>query len=774
MAASLPISRGSTYSSSDSDDSDADRSILASCSLQEIRQEDLAAILPDQQDCDAFGDFECNRVDKNSPQTGDISGSDMELPQQAVNALIQRTTESSSESESHAPPNPSSLYANSLLQQFVQQTQLLNAPCPILPHTNDNVRALSMHNIESPNNNNNNNNEDVIRKKRGRPRKMEKVQIVNKIQNKGISREYCGDPNVSPDSGIQNSPDHVSSPEPLPSPNKTKAKQDDNKKKSDNKGGKNVHKNMTKSKHMNKIPVTANRFDRLLYANADRVLYPPRRRVGRPPTIKKGPGRPPKQKHSIPEDVKSSDKQVEKSKSNNVSNKVETRLVLSTKTNKVDNTKIKYATLKNLKVMHSRRKHKKHKKYKIKIFKPLTNCVDTSNKVLFEIDKLVADFVKFCTISTSKPSKENVPEIKLAKKVSKKRKTTDERKKKKINVNAIVNNVTNLNEQRLPLKKRHYLFSDAKPSIKQVKPEELEPKEEMSNANHITVTTPKKRHRLEIISKEKENSLVPPIIDEHPKMKPKLSLENVVTELKLKRGLSNRVTVDCKKVEAIVHVEKLDPVVRMDNLNIVPEIKSPDQAKKKIRKRRAFNRTGFPSVKKKKKKIPVIEPTIEVEEEEEEAISVKNLCDRVPKDGEEYNKFIQRTEKTESTKIDDSLCKWEAMSECDSLPQDERTEDRTDGGEDDFTLDSTTERLRSRLDKKKRKRSNEKLLDNINGYPKRRLRDVSPASSTERFRLREDRTSASGDEMKRSKKAPRWRKRFLVAGLFSDYFKEDE
>lgn len=44
--------------------------MLASCSLQEIRQEDLAAILPDQHVCDAFGEFEC-RENKSSPQTGE-------------------------------------------------------------------------------------------------------------------------------------------------------------------------------------------------------------------------------------------------------------------------------------------------------------------------------------------------------------------------------------------------------------------------------------------------------------------------------------------------------------------------------------------------------------------------------------------------------------------------------------------------------------------------------------------------------------------------------
>lgn len=68
--ASLPLSRGSTGSDSDSEeDSESDGTMLASCSLQEIRQEDLAAILPDQQECDTFGGFDC-RTDKNSPQTG--------------------------------------------------------------------------------------------------------------------------------------------------------------------------------------------------------------------------------------------------------------------------------------------------------------------------------------------------------------------------------------------------------------------------------------------------------------------------------------------------------------------------------------------------------------------------------------------------------------------------------------------------------------------------------------------------------------------------------
>lgn len=205
-----------------------------------------------------------------------------------------------------------------------------------------------------------------------------------------------------------------------------------------------------------------------------------------------------------------------------------------------------------------------------------------------------------------------------------------------------------------------------------------------------------------------------------------------------------------------------------------------------------------------------------------------NTCDRVPKEGEEYTKFVQRTEKNEppitkpsstekpkrETPIPEecsSSSKWETMSECESLPQEERidfdedikpermtlrqrdlspatsvdtrgserSKTKGDDPENDteLSLDASIERLRSRLeDQRKRKRRGEEKVDTMTGYPKRRLRDVSPASSIEHLterRLKDERASASGDE-KRGKKAPRWRKKYLIAGLFSDYYKEHE
>uniref|UniRef100_A0A6P7FLR0 Histone-lysine N-methyltransferase ash1 n=1 Tax=Diabrotica virgifera virgifera TaxID=50390 RepID=A0A6P7FLR0_DIAVI len=824
--ASLPLSRGSTYSSSDSDDSDADSAMLASCSLQEIRQEDLAAILPDQQEIDAF-DFECNRSDKNSPTTGDMSGSDMELPQQAVNALIQRTTESSSEGESHAPPNPNSLYANSLLQQFVAQTQMLNAPCPTIPAVNENIKpaVLPATTLDTQSAK-----PDVEKKRRGRPKKAEKEAVSSEKP-----QEYCTNPNVSPDSGIQNSPDHVSSPEPSLSPSiKQKSAvcpKEDTKKveKSLPKMVKN-EKAVTKTnnnvkqvpaivkskevKEVSKIPVTSNRFDRVMYGNADRVLYPPRRKAGRPPAVKKGPGRPPKHRTTITTPEATIVKPVEKSKENQqkvVKGRMRIRPVLSTK-NRIDK-RNRYQTLKVPKLMHSKHKHKKHKKYKFKVFKPMST---SDPKINIEIDKLIADFIKYCAIATKQP-KENVPEqiIKTLKKVTKKRKTTEEKKKKKQNVSTTDNKVHNSNEQRLPLKKRHYHMVNNNEN--KTETEEVIPKEttKTKKSNSIT-TTPKKRHRLELTNTVEKVEKLTAIVKEEPGMdieaeKPKISIESLITELKVKRNLLQKSSIieDKKPPENIEEIIKKEQPADDQSTKL-----SPESAKKKVRKRRAINRTGFPTVKKRKKK-----PSIESSSTLPMDSQISNACDRVPKEGEEYTKFVQRTEKSENSistpgtpeklKIDESS-RWEVMSECESLPMDERTEfdeemksermtlrqrdlspssvdtrssERSKFKLDDpddleLSMDSGIERLRSRLeDRTKRKRGKEQLYEN--NYPKRKLRDmrdISPASSIEPFterRLKEDRASTSGDE-KRGRKNFKWRKRFLVAGLFSDYYKEDD
>lgn len=1107
----------------------------------------------------------------------------MELPQQAVNALIQRTTESSSESESHPPPNPSTLYANSLLKQFVAQTQMLNAPSATLPNSDANGS-----NQNSENNNgsgqkvlNGASSKDNVKRKRGRPKKTNphsNKKESNNVAKPTTSGLYSVNPNVSPDSGIQNSPDHASSPEPCPSPNSKPKNQSETKKpvQSDKlKSSKETRQPLNnkcaangltnKLKEQNKLPMTSNRFDRLLYANADRVLYPPRRKVGRPPINRKGPGRPPKHKveqpksNEKPTKENNSDKAtassvnnckigterhngklnkakkctsnrdrdgnhttatggsdscsakvngvkdvttkrtkskllyeicervskrlemnnrtgqqkevnngVKQEKSDNKSSKNSTRKSKSVLDNKLklNNIKAQYTTLKNAKLMHSKHKHKKHKKCKFKILKPLSATV-VDPKINIDIEKLIADFVKYCYITSSKPSKENIPEIlKALKKVSKKRKTSEynERKKKKQTVSNILNKEANSNEQRLPLKKRHYHLSagsESKPDtpelnnstdglgdsklesktktvvnknvtlastkvpIKSLSPaanvttkndspkpsptstakyipviktlNTTPPKPTSINNNEyeavntksksvgshideaieacitrfsggqenatktpesvpkdekITTTTPKKRHRFEqCANSNAENTvkqeLPSPILTNEkeidtPKMKSKSSLESVVNELKMKRTLTGKVVETNqkkseKKSDAVTQImtrkknrledltsslvskiaspvtengetqkkrkdvskveeasrdsvikyptckkikpsdsEKLDfidakptgifmPSTDLEILIPVNTIElkkeTPDEVKitkksddvstektvlvesapkprnsevsrRRIRKRRAINRTGFPTVKKKKKKVPFTENYVA------ELDNKADDCDRVPKTGEEYSKFLQRTEKcyttTEKmqkshseislpTSSDVENAKWEALSECDSLPQDERTEIEQD---DILRLDLKQEKmnLRSRdlspttsvdtLSDKSRIKSLDQMKEDLDDLPleirirrmemktkserarrkrelllkkrkyrenlmlkKRKLRDISPASSIEHFndkRLREESASASSDEFKRIRKIPRWRKRYLVAGLFSDYYKEDE
>lgn len=59
---------------------------------------------------------------------------------------------------------------------------------------------------------------------------------------------------------------------------------------------------------------------------------------------------------------------------------------------------------------------------------------------------------------------------------------------------------------------------------------------------------------------------------------------------------------------------------------------SPESTKKKVRKRRAYNRTGFPTVKRKKKKTLSVE-SAEKSLEGSTEVDHTPVCDRVPKEG---------------------------------------------------------------------------------------------------------------------------------------------
>ncbi|XP_044735894.1 histone-lysine N-methyltransferase ash1 isoform X2 [Chrysoperla carnea] len=561
-------SKGGGESSSDESDhkdgeeseSDANSAMLAaSCSLQEIRQEDLAAILPDQQECDAFGGFECeSRTGKGTLiNETDNSDSDMELSPQYVNAAIQRATEIASDTET-CPSTQPMLYANSLLQQFEAQTQMLSTPtqnpqlkeigssCPIVPPSSKEDKTDSSSTVIDYN----------TKRKRGRPRKLIKQEttetIISKPTNTSQERkpstkiitetetgsthsnvqEYTTEPNVSPDSGIQESPEHASSPPPSPIPSKS-IKVEESKTETKTKEQKTVEKP--------KVPISRHSFDRMIYANADRVLYPPRRKVGRPPTksVARRPGRPPKIKtkqatpeteniqpnipnKTISKDTKShlkldkaqknckdngkiknrnklsekdllkldslsigkiiSDKSKDKDES--CDNKMKKRLELSSNivptmnNNKVVlgrkkmNNFIKSVTYPIHSKHRHHHKHHKNRHHRILVQHRAEKKTSIDPKIVNEIDKLVTDFIKYCNIGSNRLFNNKVPEIfKCVKRVSKKRKGSDNvdgrKKKKQCNVNNVTSGSEgkdpNSNEQRLPLKKRHYHVSSNGP-----------------------------------------------------------------------------------------------------------------------------------------------------------------------------------------------------------------------------------------------------------------------------------------------------------------------
>lgn len=234
----------------------------------------------------------------------------------------------------------------------------------------------------------------------------------------------------------------------------------------------------------------------------DRVLYPPRRKAGRPSTksTSRKPGRPLKHrtKRSGTVSCKSSLKtkkpipnkrNTRRRRCNKLSNKDVLQLnslQLSEKRKETENTESKpKKTLKSVEVVkkptflkplsysvvQTKRKHHKHKiRHRHRTLAVLKNekpkIVDP--KVLSEIDKLVTDFIKYCNIGSNKSFQNKIPEIfKCVKRVSKKRKASENidgrKKKKQITVTPNNSEGKETNEQRLPLKKRHYHVSSSNP-----------------------------------------------------------------------------------------------------------------------------------------------------------------------------------------------------------------------------------------------------------------------------------------------------------------------
>lgn len=315
------------------------------------------------------------------------------------------------------------------------------------------------------------------------------------------------------------------------------------------------------------------------------------------------------------------------------------------------------------------------------------------------------------------------------------------------------------------------------------------------------------------------------VINYPPKKKPKATEANVGADIKptgifmptidLELHLSSESIKQDSHIKEEITIEDVEPCT-----NTVSKISNKKPAEilpiKKIRKRRAINRTGFPTVKKKKKK-SLLDVTPEFD------TKINEVCDRVPQEGEKYSTFVERMEKSAPTIQDQKpiqqdnqiseIAKWDVMSECDSLPQEDRIDflhldikenkpsrdtspvtsndtesikTKTESSHtsqddlDDLTLEDRMKKVS--LYKKKKLRKNFGLRQSTDRILRKRfikrslrkdaLRDTTPLNNVEREKKNRD-EMLSGDE-KKNRKQPRWRKKYLVAGLFSDYYKEDE
>lgn len=144
------------------------------------------------------------------------------------------------------------------------------------------------------------------------------------------------------------------------------------------------------------------------------------------------------------------------------------------------------------------------------------------------------------------------------------------------------------------------------------------------------------------LSKERDNDSDETI----DRKKKKISSPAIIRESKL--------VLPTKMLIPKVHAERLaitDPTKKINvgnkktNFNISKDTRNntADASKKKTRRRKAINRTGFPSVKKKKRKV---EPTLNLTSDSHftsEETDNNSAFERVPKDGEAMSSFLERT-----------------------------------------------------------------------------------------------------------------------------------
>ncbi|XP_011869561.1 PREDICTED: histone-lysine N-methyltransferase ash1 [Vollenhovia emeryi] len=413
--------------------------------------------------------------------------------------------------------------------------------------------------------------------------------------------------------------------------------------------------------------------------------------------------------------------------------------------------------------------HHHHHKHRRRLLAPPKSPIRIDPYVIQELDKLIDEFAKLCTLGKNSTSANHseLPQIFRVKKMTKKRKggdagTSDDQKLKRrlkkektltgtdSKSSANTSTSSNPNEQRLPLKKRHYHVSSPHSSqSSNASCTDANANESNSTENHIeeaieaTITrygggsstssihdeesmpvTPKKRPRdaessvaSEKQGNDEDKSAASQPAEVQPRRKKKIVKDLRVTVTKLsseshgflekndkdksaeksskivteKSGKSekilvserssksdktqsnDKVDVEHVRTEKSIKVDSESPHVSettMDDGEAAAESKLAQSAnsnvpnlmsnaatitiaKKKIRRRKAINRTGFPTLKKKKKKKLIVSPRVA---KSNVAVSFEWLCnDRdTVKDTEVDSKASLMTSKAQNSVVENN------------------------------------------------------------------------------------------------------------------------
>lgn len=603
-----------------------------------------------------------------------------------------------------------------------------------------------------------------------------------------------------------------------------------------------------------------------------------------------------------------------------------------------------------------RHKHHHHK-HRRRVVAPPKKPIRVDPMVVEELEKLIDEFSKLCSLgkNNTNATHSDLPQIFRVKKITKKRKGGDAAtgddaklkrrlKKEKIPMNSdsksnAANASSNPNEQRLPLKKRHYHLSSPHSSqSSNASCTDTNPNESNSMESHIEEAieatierysgSPETAHQKEIdcmalkkrlreaestaaetAGSESSDSEDKPLNRlELPRRKKKIVRDLRVTVTKLvttenhssneksekssektskytseKSNKTDKVYSD-KKLEKNESIDKTeskksdkidkssshntketdDKILKKDERKekkeVTNSISTPVNSlasliltKKKIRRRKAINRTGFPTLKKKKKKItpinliaqaiqtdqltlvprvaivtkdrettknevksvlseadvngvlPIVEDSHDKESEDEKMdepsefkhyheLSCNSFSDDVSDSCPDHLRTRKDLVECDGSKPCDKLCpvKYEKI-------QDSRIYDENATLEESLERYNQSQRIGelSEENLKKLERANSRSSSKMdhsceNNNHKRRRGSTSPCNFTLRSikRLKNAEYDTESDAVPSSdvasdepevgkprgsrKKQPRWKKRYLQAGLFSDYYKEDE